>query len=328
MNNLSVLKNRILIIDDNHEIHEDFRKILAPATNATAALEAAEAELFGEPVAAVKQIRYEIDSAYQGEEGTMLVQKAFSAGRPYALAFVDIRMPPGWDGVETTRKIWEIDPDIQIVLCTAYSDYSWDEMLEKIGASDGLLILKKPFDTVEALQLAHALTEKWRLRHQACQKMRELEAVITNRTRELLQTNHTLQQKQTELRVLFDLMPALIWFKDTENRILLVNQRVAESIGKSVAEIEGRPAFEIYPQAAEKSYADDLEVINSGVSKLGIIEMIPGKTGPDLWTQTDKVPYRDKDGNVIGIVVMAQDITERKRLEAGLPPVQNRAGLV
>lgn len=103
---------------------------------------------------------FEIGSAYQGQEGLLLVKKALEVGRPYAMAFVDVRMPPGWDGVETTEKIWKIDPEIQIVICTAYSDYSWKEMFERIGNDDRMVILKKPFDTVEALQLAFALTEK------------------------------------------------------------------------------------------------------------------------------------------------------------------------
>src|SRR5258708_17503219 len=83
------------------------------------------------------------------------------------MAFVDVRMPPGWDGVETTAKIWEKYPDLQVVLCTAYSDYSWEDMLKKLGYSDRLVILKKPFETIEVLQLAVSMTEKWRLHQHA-----------------------------------------------------------------------------------------------------------------------------------------------------------------
>jgi DNA-binding NarL/FixJ family response regulator len=74
------------------------------------------------------------------------------------LAFVDGRMPPGWDGIETIRHLWQECPDIQVVLCTAYSDYSWQDIRRVLGESDSLLILKKPFDNVEVLQLSHALT--------------------------------------------------------------------------------------------------------------------------------------------------------------------------
>jgi CheY-like chemotaxis protein len=173
MNNLPTDKNRrVLVIDDNHAIHDDFRKILSPATAATAALDATEAAVFGRSTNAVEQAQFEVDSAYQGQEGVELVKKALAAGQPYAMAFVDVRMPPGWDGLETTRKIWELDPNLQVVLCTAYSDYSWGEMFAKLGQRDGLLILKKPFDAVEAFQLAHALTEKWWL-HQQSQRKRK-----------------------------------------------------------------------------------------------------------------------------------------------------------
>ncbi len=76
------------------------------------------------------------------------------------MAFVDVRMPPGWDGVETTARIWEKYSDLQVVICTAYSDYSWEDMLKRLGYSDRLVILKKPFDTIEVLQLAISMTEK------------------------------------------------------------------------------------------------------------------------------------------------------------------------
>lgn len=151
-------RHRILLIDDNPSIHADFRKILGGSTAQESSLATATAALFGEPVPASASSSFEIASAMQGQEGIDMVQQAVEEGRPYALAFIDVRMPPGMDGIETTAKIWETYPDLQVVICTAYSDYSWDEMIEKIGGSDRLLILKKPFDTVEALQLAHTLT--------------------------------------------------------------------------------------------------------------------------------------------------------------------------
>jgi signal transduction histidine kinase/two-component SAPR family response regulator len=195
MNNISAEKNhRVLVIDDNRAIHEDFRKILSSDANPGPDLDTTEAALFGTSTSVASQIQFEVDSAYQGQEGVALVKTALAAGRPYAMAFVDIRMPPGWDGVETTQKIWEIDPDVQIVICTAYSDYSWDEMFEKIGHCAGLLILKKPFDTVEALQLAHTLTEKWSLQQQSRFKMEDLEHKVAERTKALEQTNQELSQ--------------------------------------------------------------------------------------------------------------------------------------
>ena len=180
--------NRVLIIDDNQAIHADIRKILCPVTSAAAAsLDALEAELLGpsdgKPSRAAAA--FVLDSAFQGREGLALVQKATAEGRPYALAFVDVRMPPGWDGVETTMELWKVDPALQIVICTAYSDYSWDDMLARIGGSDRLVILKKPFDTIEVLQLANALSEKWNLIRQASLHAENLERCVSERTADL-----------------------------------------------------------------------------------------------------------------------------------------------
>ena len=155
--------HRLLIIDDNHSIHDDFRKILKPEIANRGALDATEAALFGGQTNSFGNHGFEIDSAFQGQEGLAHVQESVKSSRPYAMAFIDVRMPPGWDGIETTAKIWEIDPELQVVICTAYSDYSWDEMIARIGQSDRLVILKKPFDNIEVLPLANALTEKWRL---------------------------------------------------------------------------------------------------------------------------------------------------------------------
>ncbi|HXD00608.1 MAG TPA: hypothetical protein VN048_14805, partial [Verrucomicrobiae bacterium] len=144
MNQGSIGRNsRLLIVDDNRAIHEDFRKILGKReTQGSEEFEAANALLFGEEPAdaSAMAIPFELDSAYQGQEGLELVKQALAEGRPYAMAFMDVRMPPGWDGVETTAKVWEVDPDLQIVICTAYSDCSWDEMLQKLGRSDRLVI--------------------------------------------------------------------------------------------------------------------------------------------------------------------------------------------
>src|SRR5260370_36170329 len=126
-----------------------------------------------------------MDSAFQGQEALKRITVALQESRPYAMAFLDVRMPPGWDGIETAERIWVEDPDLQIVLCTAYSDYSWEQMRERLGRSDRLVILKKPFDNVEVLQLADALTEKWRLIRAAKTRLSDLERLVEGRTRGL-----------------------------------------------------------------------------------------------------------------------------------------------
>jgi len=193
MNNQDSNKSyRILVIDDNRAIHEDFRKILCSSSAEATALGKAEAKLFAEPTRVRQSAVFEIDSAYQGEEGLERVRQSLQSGRPYAMATVDVRMPPGWDGIETTQKLWKVDPDLQVVICSAYSDYSWDEIIAKLGNSDRLLFLKKPFDAMEILQLANALTEKWRLIGQVRNQMADLEGIVRDRTQQLQVTNDKL----------------------------------------------------------------------------------------------------------------------------------------
>lgn len=154
--------NRILLVDDNPAIHEDFKKILAPQGSAgNAPLSDARSAFFGEETPTEAQAEYLIDSAYQGEEALKMLIAAEEEGNPYAMAFVDIRMPPGWDGVQTIKELWKSDSNLECVICTAFSDYSWSDMAKELGQSDKLLILKKPFDPVEARQLASTLTTKW-----------------------------------------------------------------------------------------------------------------------------------------------------------------------
>ena len=190
--------HRILVIDDNPNIHKDFQTILLEKED-NAELDTLRVEVFGNNADEyLARSMYELDFASQGEEGTEKIKQACSENRPYELAFVDMRMPPGWDGLKTIEHMWEIDPKIQAVICTAYSDYSWGEITEQLGKSENLLILKKPFDSAEVAQLAAALTEKWSLARQASMKMEQLEQMVQERTDELTQMNEQLKQQITE----------------------------------------------------------------------------------------------------------------------------------
>ena len=314
MNNPPEDKNRrVLVIDDNRAIHEDFRKILSPSSPTAAALDEAGMALFGTLPVVVQETRFEIDSAYQGQEGVQMVAKALEAGLPYAMAFVDVRMPPGWDGVETTRKMWEIDPNLQVVLCTAYSDYSWEEMFEKLGHSDGLLILKKPFDSVEAFQLAHALTEKWWLQRQSIRKMEELEKIVAERTREL-------QWKSAFLEAQVHSSIDGILVVDPLGRKILQNQRFTDLLRIP-------PHF-----AADKDDGPQLKWVsgimkNPGqfIEKVGYLNSHPDEVSRDEIELNDGAvldryssPVTGNDGKYYGRIWTFRDITERKRAEEAL----------
>jgi diguanylate cyclase len=164
MSSIGPLGNRrILIIDDNASIHADFRKVLGAQTehSAQAALDVLEANLFGGDAAVSARPNFEIDSAHQGKEGVAMVHQALSEGRPYAMAFVDMRMPPGWDGLKTIERLWATDPEVQVVICSAHTDYDWTEVVQRLGHSEKLLVLRKPAEPIEVMQCATALCRKW-----------------------------------------------------------------------------------------------------------------------------------------------------------------------
>jgi diguanylate cyclase (GGDEF)-like protein len=186
-----LLTHRLLMIDDNPAIHEDYRKILAGRDDTQ--ISAAEAALFGEPQSAVSHPTFDVDSAMQGRDGVELARRALLEGRPYSVAFVDMRMPPGWDGLETIENLWKVDPEIQVVVCSAYSDYDWMELLARLGCSDQLIVIKKPFEPIEILQSASALSRKWQNARALNRHVEGLERVVTDRTRGLEAVNRQLR---------------------------------------------------------------------------------------------------------------------------------------
>ncbi|TVQ01363.1 MAG: hybrid sensor histidine kinase/response regulator [Balneolaceae bacterium] len=183
-------KNRILLVDDNEAIHEDITSILTShRENTNPKLQSIEEKLFGANDRSLndltENIDYEIDHAYQGKDAIQLVDQAEADGKPYSLIFMDVRMPPGMDGIQTTKKIREKHPYTEIVICTAYSDYSWSQIIQNLGYSDKLLFMKKPFDATSLKQTALTLTTKWQLQQEAISYTQNLEKKVKERTNEL-----------------------------------------------------------------------------------------------------------------------------------------------
>ncbi|MGE5670834.1 MAG: response regulator, partial [Fibrobacterota bacterium] len=189
---------RILIVDDNVDIHDDFKKILIPIVRIkNPEMMDLENELFGEVSKTnTASPGYLIDDAYQGEEALVMVDRAQDEGKPYSLAFMDVRMPPGIDGIETTYRLWQKHPYLEIVICTAYSDYSWEQMLEKLGRNDHMLFIKKPFDGVSVKQIALALTTKWELSLKEREHLIHLETEVERRTEKI----RAMMQNLSELK--------------------------------------------------------------------------------------------------------------------------------
>lgn len=180
MGNTSKFQNRrILVIDDKESIHEDFRRILSDA-GSSITLANARAAVFGQEEKN-SSMSFEVDCAFDGHEGLEKIIDAARFGRPYAVAFVDMRMESTWDGLQTIERLWKVQPTLQVVICSAYSDYSWSQIIEKLGNAEKFLILKKPFDNIEVRQMACALAEKWEL-------LNNLDNIVQDRTIQIAET--------------------------------------------------------------------------------------------------------------------------------------------
>ncbi|MEN6331922.1 MAG: response regulator [Smithella sp.] len=311
--------HRILVIDDNSAIHEDFRKILLKKDVPHDSLHEMESALFGLTPQTMIKTSFEIDCASQGREGLALVEQAHAAGRPYALAFVDGRMPPGWDGIETIRHLLQVCPNLQVVLCTAYADYSWEEIRNVLGENDSLLILKKPFENIEVLQMAHALTRKWDLNREVQSHIKNLDKAVQQQTQE---KEHTRALLETALDhspsgiIITDARDAsIIWINSTA--LDFCNDTNMFSKGNKIGN-RGEDWQILRHDETQFSY-EELPILRT-TGKGEIIHneeiIIRYSPGMDRWISSNAAPVHDSSGAIIAGIFLFQDITERKRAES------------
>ena len=302
---------RIIVIDDNAAIHEDFIKILKQQD--LSEINKLSVKMFGKTESGKAEDNllpiFEIDTATQGQEGVERIREALNAGKPYSLAFVDIRMPPGWDGIETIKHIWEIDKEIQVVICTAYSDYSWEETVAHLGKTDNLLVLKKPFDNVSVRQLACALTKKWQLSKNTHKYMELLQQKVRERT-------DSLQKSLSLVKATLESSDEGIVVIDDKGKILDFNQRFLAMwhIDEEMIKEFNENSF-IELMKAQLKNADELIEWLQAVHKTADsmrIDQICFKDGTifDCYAQPQIL-----DNRIIARVLNFRDITERTQLE-------------
>jgi signal transduction histidine kinase len=302
---------RVLIVDDNRAIHDDFSKILAGSSDGE--ISGFEAELFGSARAA--RVAFELRSAYQGADGVELVRSARAAGRPFALAVVDMRMPPGFDGLETIARMWEIDPDLQIVICTAYSDTSWQDIVRRFGTTDRLLILKKPFDLVEVCQLALALTEKWQLADQARTRMAEL-----------VQSRADLAASLALARAVQEATAEALLVVGPDRKIATANRRFHEIWGFPPDVVATGDTARMY-----ESVLDQVTEPGRMIERINYFHDHPNASGNDELRLKDgriyerfTAPVRGDGGQSHGRLWWFRDVTERRKLELDRAVVTER----
>jgi EAL domain-containing protein (putative c-di-GMP-specific phosphodiesterase class I) len=217
---------RILVVDDNAAIHGDFRRIFRSDGAA-------------QPV----RPEFEIDFASHEQEGFALLERALTEGRPYALAFIDMRAPPDWQGVHTASRIGARDAHIQLVLCTAHADCSWSLVRERLGSSGRLLMLKRPLHDIEALQLADMLAHKWRHDQRIKRRCADLEQRVRDHARDLRESNERAEQLHRRL-VMAGLQEKAALNTQSRNRLAL-ETNLQQALRDSQLSVHYQPLVDI-----------------------------------------------------------------------------------
>ena len=302
MHDMSPTRNRcMLVIDDNKAIHDDFRKILVGDANHRASSES-HAAFFGEESGHADNLTFEVDSAFQGQEGLEKVRKSIGEGRPYAMAFVDVRMPPGWDGVETIGHLWKVDPNLLVVICTAYNDYNWSEMAKRLDNMDRWQILKKPFDNVEVRQLAASLTEKWDLARKVDLKLDETQRMVDAMNRNL-----------TAFRNAVD-TAGIVAVTDLRGTIIEANKNFCRVSGYTRDELIGQNHRIVKSGHHPKNFFKEMYA-TIGRGKVWRGEVCNrAKDGSLYWVDTTIVPMLNEHDKVGSYFALRIEISGRKQL--------------
>lgn len=261
---------RILVVDDSVAVLEDFRKILSASAGAPDDLEAMEATLFAAGGRSRgKPTRFEVDLMLDGKAACANAAKAREESRPYAAAFVDMRMPGGWDGLKTIEELWRADPDVEVVICTAYSDYAWHEITARLGHSDQLLILRKPFEIIEVQQLAAALSKKWQLNREQRLRMITLEQQVEERTVNLREALSQLEVANGQLTTALE---AAAQSSQAKSQFLAAMSHELRTPLNAVIGFSEMLATEMLGPLGNPTYQDYAQTIaNSGNHLLGLI---------------------------------------------------------
>lgn len=288
MSKISTLQTRILVIDDNPAIYEDFCKVLCPTTAPAKELLELTNSIFGE-AKAIDYGNYQIDFALRGQDGVQKLKDAIVEGWPYVISFVDMRMPNGWGGLETIKNLWVADPQLQIVLCTAYSDYSWDEIRAQLSRRDRFLILKKPFDNIEVQQMVETLVN----RQESEQQLRLLEACISQADDVVI---------VTDARAKADGGPRIVYV----NEIFITKTGYSKeyALGKTLDILSG-------PNTQESA----IDKINKGLANQNPVrvELVNYRADKsEFWVDLNMSPIQGKGGQITHWLCLQRDISNQK----------------
>lgn len=309
------ISRRILIVDDNPETQEDFHTVLGIPSEGKSGFGTVPPWAFGRPCEIDTPGNFDLKSAYQGEEAVDYIKASMKEENPFSLAFVDINMPPGLDGIQTTAKLWEVDPDLHIVLCTAYSDYPWENVMKQLGHTDRLVILKKPFDSVVVLQIANALTEKWRLFQESKRRIENLKCTKESQEK-------VLKLTQERYQLITENATDLIAILDDDLNCRYTSPSYEHVLGYSPEELRNSGLFSYIQKDDQNRILRLLKLKNEKAKSWKFEYRFKHKNGRYL-TIESRGRYIQNTASYGGqFVFYGHDITDRKKMEVELRHAQ------
>lgn len=291
--------NRVLIVDDQENIHEDFDDMLALRLTGTATDDLAEAFLESTDDAFLPD--FELIHASSGEQSYELVEMAMESGKPIAVAFIDIRMPPGMDGIETIRRIRKIEKDIEIVIMTAYTDKPLPEIVRNMELLHKLLYIRKPFAREEVQQITISLVQKW------------------NIEQELVGNRRQLTASHRRLETVIDATGDAIGMFDDSGHLQFANHGYRQLFDLSKSQLDEMSPADL--DARVKARLQSLELHDEDqIAPLGNVESImeeiggSGKLTPRLFYRV-AIPIEGTDGTSGGSVVSYRDMSKEAEIQ-------------
>ena len=300
---------RVLIVDDEAGIHSDFKDMLNPNRRQT--LAATLVEPFLDKVPENKTVflpNFELLHATSGEEGQDIICTAKASNRPIAVAYMDVRMPPGIDGVEAIRRIRQIEKDVELVIMTAYTDKPLPEIVRDMELLNKLLYIRKPFEPEEVQQITLSLVERWNVEQELGKKQQE---IVTD--------HQNLEIKNQRLETTFDSIADAIGMFDDEGQLLLANQYYQQLLDltedqlmrMSPAELKARVKARLQKpellQEGQEPFSENLENV---VEKIGE----PSQSEPKLFYRSI-TPVRNNQDDSGGNVVSYRDMSKEVEIQ-------------
>ena len=320
---------RVLVVDDQEEIHNDFEEMLSTGSTGRATDELA--STFVPDTGEQFLPRFELAHAVSGDEALEMVRAGRESKRPFAMAYVDVRMPPGADGIETVRRIRKFEPDMEIVIMTAYSDRTLPEIVDDMEFLHKLLFIRKPFSREEIQQITASLTGKWNIEQDLARNRRDLET-----------SNRRLEASNRRLQAVLDATGDAIGMFGADGRLQVANRGYEELLDAGEGDLRQMPPGElrdllgarlrppVLPESWRMLFLDGAGELEEEVSTAGT-------SNPRLFFRST-APVNDSRQGTTGHVVIYRDVsrevegermkTEVLRLRAELGKTYAMDGMV